>query len=63
MPAIAFDLYPHRCKQCGKKFEAGFDWAYKTSLGSNKYHWFCSWHCIQKFRGTANVRKYRRIKG
>lgn len=47
---ILIDLYPHTCRQCGKKFEGGSEWAYKIPLGHRKAIWFCSWKCIQAYR-------------
>lgn len=54
---IAFDLYPHRCKTCGKKFEAGGEYAYKTEQKKGRYIWFCSWHCLQKYRAEGERKK------
>lgn len=49
----AFDLYPRKCKQCGKKFEAGVDYAYKHKKDSKKEYWyFCSWHCLREYTKT-----------
>lgn len=46
---IAFDLYPHKCHVCGKKFEAGSDWVYKDGYKRKKYKWFCSYHCSREY--------------
>ena len=48
----AFDLYPHKCACCGKKFEGGMEWAYKTEV-KKRLKWFCSWSCLQRFRRKA----------
>ena len=45
---IAFDLYPHKCNVCGKKFEAGTDWVFKEGRKRQKYIWFCSYHCLRE---------------
>lgn len=47
-----FDLYPRKCKTCGKPFESRADYAYKMERQKGKpiYWWFCSWHCLQAFR-------------
>ena len=48
---IAFDLYPRKCKQCGKNFEAGKEYAYKyQKYGKKKSWYFCSWHCLREFQ-------------
>ena len=47
---ILLDLYPKKCKQCGKRFEASSEWAYKESKGHKHFLWFCSYHCIQAYR-------------
>ena len=46
----AFDLYPHTCKRCGKKFEAGLEYAYKIEVYHGRIIWFCSWHCLREYR-------------
>ena len=46
----AFDLYPHKCNICGKKFEAGSEYAYKKEVSHGRLAWFCSWHCLQEHR-------------
>lgn len=53
----AFDLYPHKCKTCGKKFEGGSQYAYKIEIRGSKYIWFCSWHCIREYRKTHKERR------
>ena len=46
----AFDLYPHKCRQCGKRFEGSVEWAYKESKGKKKgFIYFCSWRCLREF--------------
>ena len=46
----AFDLYPHKCKQCGKRFEGAKEWAYKdVSKGMKRAIYFCSWRCLREF--------------
>lgn len=46
----AFDLYPHKCRQCGKRFEGSIEWAYKESKGKKKgFIYFCSWRCLREF--------------
>lgn len=48
---IAFDLYPRKCKVCGKRFESGKDYAYKhRKKGKKEFWYFCSWKCLQAFR-------------
>lgn len=59
---IAFDLYPHKCHVCGKKFEAGVDYAYKEGYkGHHKVMWFCSYHCMREHqrKGEKSAKRYR----
>ena len=46
----AFNLIPHKCKQCGKKFEGTKDYAYKIGHEKKGYKWFCSWHCLRDYQ-------------
>ena len=48
---IQIGLYPHKCKQCGKKFEGRSEWVYKLEKqkGSKDYIWFCSHKCIRQY--------------
>ena len=52
MGLIAFDLYPRKCKFCGKDFEACKEYAYKAEKrkGKKQYFYFCSWRCLQSWR-------------
>lgn len=54
MAQRAFDLYPRKCKECGKGFEAGVEYAYKEERqkGKGEYHYFCSWRCLRQYRQT-----------
>lgn len=45
-----FDLHPHVCKQCGKRFEGTVNYVYKELRSKDSYWWFCSWHCLREFR-------------
>ena len=59
----AFDLYPHKCHICGKKFECGNDWVFKEGYRKQKYTWFCSYHCIREHqRKEADKRGKRSNK-
>lgn len=44
----AFDLYPHTCSVCGKRFEASLLHAYKEVKRGGRIVWFCSWHCLRE---------------
>ena len=45
------DLFPRKCKYCGKLFEAGKEYAYKhRKRGQRDYVYFCTWHCLQAYR-------------
>lgn len=45
----AFDLYPRRCKQCGKRFESCVEWAYKIEKSTDRYWYFCTWKCLREY--------------
>ena len=53
----AFDLYKRKCKQCGKGFEGGVNYAYKIPYKGDLCWYFCSWHCIQAYRATHKDRR------
>lgn len=44
----AFDLYPHTCRVCGKRFESSVLYAYKEVHRSGRIIWFCSWRCLRE---------------
>ena len=46
---MGFELYPHKCRNCGKTFECGKQWAYKASRGGDKFWWYCSWKCVRQW--------------
>lgn len=48
---IHVGLYPHKCKQCGKKFEARSEYAYKLHKfkTSDDFVWFCSYSCLRAY--------------
>ena len=52
MGLVAFDLYPRKCKECGKRFESCKEYAYKMEKrkGKKQYFYFCSWHCLRQFK-------------
>lgn len=43
---MLLDLYPHKCKECGKRFEASREYRYK--ICERHMMWFCSYHCMRK---------------
>ena len=43
-----FGLIEHTCKICGKKFECGAEYIYKTERKHKGTDWFCSWTCYRK---------------
>ena len=45
-----FDLHARKCKQCGKKFEARLEYAYKIERVHKSTLWFCSYHCLQDYK-------------
>jgi ribosomal protein L24E len=53
----AFDLYPHKCRNCGKKFEAGSEYVYRTETRGDHFMWFCSWKCLQEWKRKKEVKK------
>ena len=61
MPTL-FDLRSRKCRNCGKKFDAAPEWAYKEEKWHGKYWWYCSWHCLQEYRSSRDVRHYRSMK-
>ena len=53
MGGIAFDLYRHKCKTCGKDFYGGIEWAYPAQELKGKkmlIRYFCSWKCLRKYQ-------------
>lgn len=47
-----FDLFPRKCAQCEKHFEARLEYVYREEKRSGRYIYFCSWKCLQKWRKT-----------
>lgn len=60
MGKLAFDLIPRKCKECGKSFEGGLDWAFKLGYDKKKAIWFCSWKCIQKYRSEHEIKRRKK---
>lgn len=58
----AFDLYPRKCKQCGKRFESCVEWAYKIERRKDWFWYFCSWKCLREYKKKV-VKKDGRKKG
>ena len=57
---IQVGLYPHKCKQCGKRFEARREYAYKLPKfhKTEEYYWFCSYkHLRQYEQEHSSVKK------
>lgn len=52
-------LYPHKCKKCGKKFEARSEYAYKLHKfkTSDEFVWFCSYRCLRAYENTHSKKK------
>ena len=55
---VQIGLYPHKCKLCGKKFEARSEYAYKLHRykSSDDFDWFCSYKCLREYE-TKHKRK------
>ena len=47
---IQIGLYPHKCKNCGKRFEARSEYVYKRDRAnkSKEFDWFCSYRCLRE---------------
>ena len=55
--AGSFDLFPRKCKTCGKRFEAGKEYVYKIGHDKKRYKWFCSYHCMREFQKGEDKRE------
>ena len=56
---VCIGLYPHKCKECGKKFEARSEYAYKLHRykTSDDYDWFCSYKCLRAYESKHTRKK------
>ena len=54
---IAFDLYPRKCAVCGKRFEAGCNYAYREGKLHKRCKYFCSWRCLRQYQQNKAKRK------
>lgn len=56
---VQIGLYPHKCKECGKKFEARSEYAYKLHRykSSDDFEWFCSYKCLREYEKTHSRKK------
>lgn len=56
---VRIGLYPHKCKECSKKFEARSEYAYKLHRfrSSDDYDWFCSYKCLRAFEAKHSKKK------
>lgn len=63
MGVKAFELYPRKCKVCGKGFESCFDWVYKTRPTGKRWVWFCSWGCLRKYEKAHPKRVREKNRG
>ena len=48
---VQIGLYPHKCGECGKRFEARTEYAYKLHRfkTSDDFIWFCSYKCLREY--------------
>ena len=56
---IQVGLFPHKCKECGKKFEARAEYAYKLHKYKtcDEFIWFCSYRCLRAYEGKHSRKK------
>ena len=56
---VCIGLYPHKCKECGKKFEARSEYAYKLHKykTSDDFVWFCSYKCLRAYEDKHTRKK------
>ena len=50
MGGIAFDLYRHKCKTCGKNFYGSAEWAYKARNKRKTFDYFCTYKCLRVYQ-------------
>ena len=56
---VCIGLYPHKCRECGKKFEARTEYAYKLHKyqSSDDCDWFCSYKCLRAYESKHTRKK------
>ena len=56
---IQIGLYPHKCKQCGKRFEARREYAYKLPKfhRTDDYDWFCSYKHLRQYEQEHSLKE------
>lgn len=57
---MLLDLYPHKCKQCGKYFKCSKQYVYKAGIRKGIV-WFCSYKCLRAYETEdhGEKRKYQ----
>ena len=61
---IQVGLYPHKCKMCGKRFEARKEYAYKLHRykSSDDYDWFCSYKCLRQYERKKRSERHPTVR-